>query len=89
MPAWTAAAARVEAPSVASRNDTFDLFDTYDTSPERSAGREGAQNRLRRSIFLASDMTVLQKITRSKDPAVFTLYREGLFYKCYNEDAMV
>lgn len=34
-------------------------------------------------------MTVLQKITNSKNPVVFTLYREGLFYKCYNEDAMV
>ena len=34
-------------------------------------------------------MTILQKITNSKDLAIFTLYREGLFYKCYNEDAMV
>ena len=34
-------------------------------------------------------MTVLQKITNSKDPAIFTMYREGLFYTCYNEDAMV
>jgi len=34
-------------------------------------------------------MTVLQKITNSKDPAVFTLHREGIFYKCYNEDSMV
>lgn len=34
-------------------------------------------------------MTVLKKITSSNDPAVFTLYREGMFFKCYNEDAMV
>jgi len=34
-------------------------------------------------------MTIFQKITNSKDPSVFTLYREGMFYKCYNEDAMV
>ena len=34
-------------------------------------------------------MTVLQKITNSKDTAVFTLHREGIFYKCYNEDAML
>ncbi len=34
-------------------------------------------------------MTVLQKITNSKDPAIFTMYREGMFYKCYNEDAML
>lgn len=34
-------------------------------------------------------MTILQKITTSKEPAIFTLYREGMFYKCYNEDAMV
>lgn len=34
-------------------------------------------------------MTLLQKITNSKNPAMFTLYREGIFYKCYNEDAMV
>ncbi len=34
-------------------------------------------------------MTIAEKIASSKDMTVFTLYREGLFYKCYNEDAMV
>lgn len=42
---------------------------------------------MRAEYFLR--MTILQKITTSKDPSVFTLYREGMFYKCYNEDAMV
>lgn len=35
------------------------------------------------------ETTVLQKITTSKDPVIFTMYREGIFYKCYYEDAMV
>ena len=34
-------------------------------------------------------MTILEKTTNSTDKIIFTLYREGLFYKCYNEDAMV
>lgn len=34
-------------------------------------------------------MTIAEKIKCSADKAVFTLFREGLFYKCYNEDAMV
>jgi len=34
-------------------------------------------------------MTIAEKITKSKDITIFTLHREGLFYKCYNEDAMV
>jgi len=45
------------------------------------------KHRLWLSIVLV--MTVLQKITNSKNTAVFTLHREGIFYKCYNEDAMV
>jgi hypothetical protein len=34
-------------------------------------------------------MTISQKIQYSADKTIFTLFREGLFYKCYNEDAMV
>ncbi len=34
-------------------------------------------------------MTISEKIRFSADKAIFTLFREGLFYKCYNEDAMV
>ncbi len=34
-------------------------------------------------------MTISEKIHCSADKTTFTLFREGLFYKCYNEDAMV
>jgi len=34
-------------------------------------------------------MTIAEKIQCSADKTQFTLYKEGLFYKCYNEDAMV
>ncbi len=34
-------------------------------------------------------MTITEKIKYSADRTKFTLYKEGLFYKCYNEDAMV
>lgn len=34
-------------------------------------------------------MTIAEKIAKAKDKTIFTLHREGLFYKCYNEDAMV
>jgi hypothetical protein len=34
-------------------------------------------------------MTIAEKIKQSEDATLFTLYREGIFYKCYNEDAMV
>ena len=34
-------------------------------------------------------MTRAMKIKRSSDLTVFTLYRKGLFYKYYNEDAML
>jgi hypothetical protein len=34
-------------------------------------------------------MTLLEKTQKSADEKVFTLYKEGLFYKCYNEDAML
>jgi hypothetical protein len=34
-------------------------------------------------------MTIAEKIKYSADRTKFTLYKEGLFYKCYNEDAMV
>lgn len=34
-------------------------------------------------------MTIAEKIQVSADKTRFTLLKEGLFYKCYNEDAMV
>lgn len=34
-------------------------------------------------------MTIAEKIQYSTDKTSFTLFKEGLFYKCYNEDAMV
>jgi hypothetical protein len=34
-------------------------------------------------------MDVKEKIALSKQEYAITLHREGLFYKCYNEDAMV
>lgn len=34
-------------------------------------------------------MTLLEKINNSASSTLFTLYKEGLFYKCYNQDAMV
>ncbi len=34
-------------------------------------------------------MNTTEKIQLSRDNKQFTLYKEGLFYKCYNEDAMV
>jgi hypothetical protein len=36
-----------------------------------------------------SKMTILEKILCSAGKNTFTLFSEGLFYKCYNEDAMV
>ncbi len=34
-------------------------------------------------------MTLKEKILFSTEEKRFTLYKEGLFYKCYNEDAML
>ena len=34
-------------------------------------------------------MTIVEKIILAKSNKQFTLFKEGLFYKCYNEDAMV
>ena len=34
-------------------------------------------------------MTISEKIEQSACPETFTLYKEGMFFKCYNEDAMV
>lgn len=34
-------------------------------------------------------MTLKEKILYSSEKIRFTLYKEGLFYKCYNEDAML
>ena len=34
-------------------------------------------------------MTIAKKIQYSTEKKQFTLHKEGLFYKCYNEDAMV
>ena len=41
-------------------------------------------------IFLnGHDVTIAEKIQASADITLLTLFKEGLFYKCYNEDAMV
>jgi len=34
-------------------------------------------------------MNIKEKIALSKQVNSLTLHREGIFYKCYNEDAMV
>lgn len=34
-------------------------------------------------------MTIAEKIQVSADKTRFTLFKEGIFYKCYNVDAMV
>jgi hypothetical protein len=34
-------------------------------------------------------MTLKEKINHSAKLTQFILFKEGLFYKCYNEDAMV
>ncbi|MDO5968188.1 hypothetical protein Q4Q35_00055, partial [Flavivirga aquimarina] len=34
-------------------------------------------------------MTIAEKVQVSADKTRFTLFKEGLFYKCYNEDAMM
>jgi len=34
-------------------------------------------------------MTTVEKIILAKSNTAFTLFKEGLFYKCYNEDAML
>ena len=34
-------------------------------------------------------MTLAEKVNQSADGTLFTLHKEGLFYKCYNEYAMV
>jgi uncharacterized protein (UPF0333 family) len=34
-------------------------------------------------------MTIAEKIQISADETKFTLFKEGLFYKCYNEDALI
>ncbi len=33
-------------------------------------------------------MTIAEKIKYAADKKVVTFFKEGLFYKCYNEDAM-
>lgn len=34
-------------------------------------------------------MRISEKIQNSSDRSILTLFKEGLFYKCYNQDAMV
>ena len=34
-------------------------------------------------------MTIAEKIDVVKSNKCFTLFKDGLFYKCYNEDAML
>lgn len=45
--------------------------------------------RLWRSKFFLVKMEIKEKIALSKQVNRFTLHQEGIFYKCYNEDAMV
>ena len=33
-------------------------------------------------------MTISEKVEQAANSTIFTLYKEGIFYKCYNEDAM-
>jgi hypothetical protein len=48
-----------------------------------------AEQKSRKYFFQNSDMTIAEKVTQSANSTLFTLYKEGLFYKCYNEDAML
>jgi len=34
-------------------------------------------------------MTIAEKVKNSISNTLFTLYKEGIFYKCYNQDAML
>ena len=34
-------------------------------------------------------MTLAEKVNQSANGTLFTVHKEGLFYKCYNEDAVV
>jgi hypothetical protein len=34
-------------------------------------------------------MTLAEKVNQSANGTLFTVHKEGLFYKCYNEDAIV
>jgi hypothetical protein len=34
-------------------------------------------------------MTITEKVKQAANSTLFTLYKEGIFYKCYNEDAMI
>ena len=34
-------------------------------------------------------MTIVKKVSHSENRALFTIYKEGLFYKCYTKDVMV
>ena len=34
-------------------------------------------------------MTISEKVEQATKSTIFTLYKEGIFYKCYNEDAML
>ena len=34
-------------------------------------------------------MTITEKVKQAATNNICTLYKEGIFYKCYNEDAMV
>jgi len=48
-----------------------------------------AEQKSRKYFFQNSDMTIAEKVTQSANSTLFTLYKEGLSYKCYNEDAML
>ena len=41
--------------------------------------------RFKKNIYMA----IAEKIDLAKSNTAFTLFKEGLFYKCYNEDAIL
>ena len=83
MPSWAAAVGRSDALCVALRiNTTLTLCLTV---PQDGKAH---QTRVSGSDFYEK-MTTAEKIKQSACAETFTLYKEGMFYKCYNEDAMV
>jgi hypothetical protein len=42
-----------------------------------------------RFLKKSKQMSTAEKIASAKSNRYFTLFKEGMFYKCYNEDAMV
>jgi hypothetical protein len=53
------------------------------------ASRRALREYHREAVEIFFEMTIIEKCTKSASDNLFTLYREGLFYKCYNQDAMI